>query len=205
MNGNCYSTDGVNPTLTTNKGEGTKIAFPINAQCDEITTSFVQDINRNARHQQDLIQSPYEVSRTIPAGTHASTPHLLKTAFVVGSGEPINTEADGTCKTIKASTGRITGENYIQSGSYGVTGVAVTVTGFNATANEGGYDPNVTCTASEGLQRSVREQTNDDSSVFAIDKGIRPRERDLANCIEAREDRGLSKRNQEGTLICLKI
>ena len=28
MNGNCYSTDGVNPTLTTNKGEGNKIAMP---------------------------------------------------------------------------------------------------------------------------------------------------------------------------------
>ncbi len=29
MNGNCYSTDGVNPTLTTNKGEGNKIAIPV--------------------------------------------------------------------------------------------------------------------------------------------------------------------------------
>lgn len=29
MNGNCYSSDGVNPTLTTNKGEGNKIAIPV--------------------------------------------------------------------------------------------------------------------------------------------------------------------------------
>ena len=29
MNGNCYSADGVNPTLTTNKGEGNKIAIPV--------------------------------------------------------------------------------------------------------------------------------------------------------------------------------
>lgn len=29
MNGNCYSSDGVNPTLTTNKGEGNKVAIPI--------------------------------------------------------------------------------------------------------------------------------------------------------------------------------
>ena len=29
MNGNCYSTGGVNPTLTTNKGEGNKIAIPV--------------------------------------------------------------------------------------------------------------------------------------------------------------------------------
>lgn len=29
MNGNCYSSDGVNPTLTTNKGEGSKVAIPV--------------------------------------------------------------------------------------------------------------------------------------------------------------------------------
>ena len=29
MNGNCYSSEGVNPTLTTNKGEGNKIAIPV--------------------------------------------------------------------------------------------------------------------------------------------------------------------------------
>lgn len=29
MNGYCYSSDGVNPTLTTNKGEGNKIAIPV--------------------------------------------------------------------------------------------------------------------------------------------------------------------------------
>lgn len=29
MNGNCYSSDGVNPTLTTNKGEGNKVAIPV--------------------------------------------------------------------------------------------------------------------------------------------------------------------------------
>ena len=28
MNGNCYSSDGVNPTLTTNKCEGNRIAIP---------------------------------------------------------------------------------------------------------------------------------------------------------------------------------
>lgn len=29
MNGNCYSSDGVNPTLTTNKGEGNKVVIPV--------------------------------------------------------------------------------------------------------------------------------------------------------------------------------
>lgn len=64
---------------------------------------------------------------------------------------------------------------------------------------------------------TVGEQSDDDGSddVFAIDKGIRsdgitealdtPEERDVANCIESREDRGLSNRKQEGTLICVKV
>ena len=67
-----------------------------------------------------------------------------------------------------------------------------------------GYDTGVMC---ERLQRSARKQSDDDnrSNVFAIDKGIRPEEREIANCIESREDRGLSKRKQEGTLICYKI
>ena len=35
MNGNCYSSDGVNPTLTTNKGEGNKVAIPIGVIDDQ--------------------------------------------------------------------------------------------------------------------------------------------------------------------------
>lgn len=43
------------------------------------------------------------------------------------------------------------------------------------------------------------------SGAFGIDKGYKPQERDIANYIESREDRGLSRRKQEGTLICHKI
>ena len=42
-------------------------------------TSFVSLVNKNAKHQQDLLQSDDGVCRTIPAGTHGSTPHLTKT------------------------------------------------------------------------------------------------------------------------------
>lgn len=44
---------------------------------------FSKDVNKHANHQQDNVQSAYGDCRTIPAGTHASTPHLLKTAEVV--------------------------------------------------------------------------------------------------------------------------
>jgi site-specific DNA-cytosine methylase len=39
----------------------------------------IKEHNQNARHQQDLVQCSTEICRTIPAGTHGSTPHLLKT------------------------------------------------------------------------------------------------------------------------------
>ena len=35
--------------------------------------------NADARHEQDLLQHFLDICRTIPAGTHGSTPHLLKT------------------------------------------------------------------------------------------------------------------------------
>lgn len=41
--------------------------------------------------------------------------------------------------------------------------------------------------------------------VFLIDKATKTEEREVVNCISAREDRGLSNRRQEGTLVCLKV
>lgn len=71
----------------------------------------------------------------------------------------------------------------------------------------GGCNGHRTGTECERLQRPFGEQSDDDSSsdVFFIDKGIRAEERDIANCITAREDRGLSRHSQEGTLICRRI
>lgn len=40
-------------------------------------------INSKAKHQQDLVQSSQNISRSIPAGTHASTPHLTKTVIEI--------------------------------------------------------------------------------------------------------------------------
>lgn len=147
MNGNCYSVDGVNPTLTTNKGEGNKIAIPV------LTPDRAVKRQNGRRFKEDG-----EESFTLTAQDRH--------------------------------------------------GVAIEVTGYNATLNAGGgRDGHGTSVMCERLQRSVGKQSDDDrrSNVFAIDKGIRPEEREIANCIESREDRGLSKRKQEGTLICYKI
>lgn len=43
----------------------------------------IKRYNSIAQHQQDLIQTEMDICRCIPAGTHGSTPHLLKTIVVV--------------------------------------------------------------------------------------------------------------------------
>lgn len=43
------------------------------------TPNKIIDLIKNPKHQQDNIQDSRGICRTIPAGTHASTPHLLKT------------------------------------------------------------------------------------------------------------------------------
>lgn len=48
-------------------------------QCNNGVGVVVKNINKNAKHQQDLVQHEDGICRTIPAGTHGSTPHLLKT------------------------------------------------------------------------------------------------------------------------------
>lgn len=54
---------------------------PIRASGDLAVTREpkVIEVSQNAKHQQDLIQHQEGICRAIPAGTHGSTPHLLKT------------------------------------------------------------------------------------------------------------------------------
>ncbi len=49
--------------------------FPRGNNC----SNRIIEHNSNGKHQQDLIQDEEGLCRTIPAGTHRSTPHLLKT------------------------------------------------------------------------------------------------------------------------------
>lgn len=73
----------------------------------ETMNSLKSRINKNAKHQQDLVQHEYEVCRCIPAGTHGSTPHLLKTIVL----EEVEISGGGHMSTIEepfivASRGR---------------------------------------------------------------------------------------------------
>lgn len=47
-----------------------------------VIDKLVADHNTQAKHQQDLWQTAHGSCRTIPAGTHGSTPHLLKTVML---------------------------------------------------------------------------------------------------------------------------
>lgn len=80
----------VSDTLQTTPKEGVVIN-PLKGISGKIETydgdgiyvqkDMIKNINKYAKHQQDLIQCSNGLCRTIPAGTHGSTPHLLKTVI----------------------------------------------------------------------------------------------------------------------------
>ena len=56
-----------------------------------------------------------------------------------------------------------------------------------------------------GVAIGIDIEEKNNNNMFVIDKGVYSKEREIANCIESREDRGLSNHKQEGTLVCVKI
>lgn len=50
---------------------------------ESVISKVIKEYNRGTKHQQDDLQSAYGICRCIPAGTHGSTPHLLKTVYWV--------------------------------------------------------------------------------------------------------------------------
>lgn len=153
MNGKCYYSEGVNPTLTCNKGEGGKIAIPV------ITPARANKRQNGRRFKED--------------GEAAFTLTSQDIHGVAVEVEPLQINS---------------------------------ITGYDTTLKSGGgCHGNRQNTNGKRLQRTWRAEDDNGDVMFLIDKGIKPQEREIANCIEARENRGLSKREQEGTLICIKV
>lgn len=63
--GRVYDSNGISPTMDSCNGGNRQPKIEV--------------LNKKAKHQQDLLQDKNDLCRTIPAGTHGSTPHLLKT------------------------------------------------------------------------------------------------------------------------------
>lgn len=183
MNGNCYYSEGVNPTLTCNKNEGNRVAIPV------LTPDRLEKRQNGRRFKEDG-----EESFTLTSQDRHGVAIAVDVEPLEMSGYEVS-ENKGDAHALNANDQRkVFGAHQ-----------ARTMAGYNCTVKWGGYDSDRTCLASEGLQGVLRKLPDDDGSVFAIDKGFRPEKREIANCIESREDRGLSKRRQEGTLICMKI
>ena len=65
MNGNCYSSDGINPTLTCNKNEGNRVAVPVDCidSWNRPVEGGVSNIpRRNAYSSEQRLQRPSESS-----------------------------------------------------------------------------------------------------------------------------------------------
>lgn len=100
-----YEGDGVNfgaSGSTTRRGRvGRGEVNTLTTQAEQGVVVSIDEINANAKHQQDLVQGVDGDSRCIPAGTHGSTPHLLKTAVPCAIDEQNqNIRKDGTVGTL---------------------------------------------------------------------------------------------------------
>lgn len=184
MNGNCYFSEGINPTLTCNKNEGNRIAVPV------LTPDRATKRQNGRRFKEDGDDS-FTLTSQDRHGVAISIEPMKMSGYKLSESEDI-----AKCLNCTDSQ-KVFGANQSH-----------TMVGYNATTKRGGgCNGHRTGTECERLQRPFGEQSDDDSSsdVFFIDKGIRAEERDIANCITAREDRGLSRHSQEGTLICRRI
>lgn len=125
MNGNCYSADGVNPTLTTNKGEGNKIAIPIERGYERIGQIPYENGRISAK------TGVYSVDSGIPAqtATQGKDPHRIAVPVLTPD------------RAVKRQNGRRfkeDGEESFTLTAQDRHGVAIEVTGYNATLNTGG-------------------------------------------------------------------
>lgn len=230
MNGNCYSSDGVNPTLTTNKGEENKVVIPV-------LTPDRANKRQNGRRFKEDGEEAFTLTGQDRHGVAVEvSPEVIGNAYEsCGQNGNIYMD-DGIAPTLQAGQG-VKGRGIGSSNSpkvaiqlepMGMSGYELsesedeahslncsdqrkvfgahqtrTMVGYNATLKRGGgIDRNGKHTDGEGLQRTGKSGDDHSNDMFLIDKGIRADEREVANCIEARENRGLSKRKQEGTLIC---
>ena len=73
--------DGICNTLSTVQKDNylLEVTYKDDRDMNNSTGDFIKENNRNAKHQQDLLQHKDDVCRCVPAGTHGSTPHLTKT------------------------------------------------------------------------------------------------------------------------------
>ena len=79
-------TDEVSPTLMARDYKDPNVvAYAKIHPTHEEIHEFIADNNADAPHQQDLLQAPEGVARTIACGTHASGSHLTKTIINLGT------------------------------------------------------------------------------------------------------------------------
>ena len=183
MNGNCYFSEGINPALTCNKNEGNRVAIPC------ITPDRTTKRQNGRRFKKDG-----EEAFTLTAQDRHGVADEIEPVQL--SGYELSEQADEAHSLNCTDQRKVFGAHQKR-----------TMIGYNATLKRGGRDTDSPHPECKGLQGTFGRQSDDDDSsgLFAIDKGIKAKEREVANCIESREDRGLSRRKREGTLICHKI
>lgn len=180
--GNCYFSEGVSPAICVNKNDGQRVAIPV------LTPDRAVKRQNGRRFKEDG-----EESFTLTSQDKHGV--AIEVEPVEMSGYELSQSEDEAHSLNCTDQRKVFGAHQTR-----------TMVGYNATLKSGGgYHASSELSDGERLQGD-RQSTDDGcDDVFLIDKGAEAGERDCANCISARENRGLSNRKQEGTLVCLKV
>ena len=68
---------------------------------ENLVSDFIKENNENAPHQQDQLNDPNGISRTLAAGTHGSAPHLTKTLVPSKSGYTVRRLTPTECARLQ--------------------------------------------------------------------------------------------------------
>jgi len=139
MNGNCYFSEGLNPTLTCSKNEGNRVAIPV-------LTPERANKRQNGRRFKEDGDEAFTLTAQDRHGVAISVQPMEM------SGHKLSESKDEAHTLNCTDQQKIFGANQVH-----------TMVGYNATLKHGGgYDRNGTCIECQGLQRSEWKQSNDD-------------------------------------------
>lgn len=83
MNGNCYYSEGINPTVTCNKNEGNRVAIPVLTPDRAVK-------HQNGRRMKEDGDPSYTVTAQEPQGVALKVKSALKSGYeIAGGGQPL--------------------------------------------------------------------------------------------------------------------
>ena len=157
MNGNVYDSNGLNPALTTNKGEGSKIAIPIS----------VDDIDTNPLfNQRGIVHSVNGISRTVLGCGHSG--NEPKVAIQVLTPDRANKRQNGRrFKENKDPMFTLTGQDRHGVG-VSIDNICIDLKAFSSSTRGQPYRYGFSATLDHNCNQGIFIRVSDELTIYAI-------------------------------------